>query len=855
MFLYFFGIIGNMKPFHAIAVPHRDILEGRLTMDVFAADLWEVFKGRAPDEYANPNVFFKKTFLTTGLKNLLEIAEKRLRGEGGDPVIQIQTPFGGGKTHSLIALYHKAKEWNANTVVLVGTALDPKDTTLWEELEKQVTGGVEKLKGRIAPGRDKLREILQPALPILILMDEVLEFVTRAAGVKVGETSLAAQTLAFMQELMEVVKTLDKALLIITLPSSLLEHYDEQAEKFFQQLQKIAGRVEKIYTPVRDEEIEEVIRKRLFSDIKLDEAKNIIEEFLNYAEVEKILPAGIDKADYRRRFTRSYPFQPEVIDVLYKRWGSFPTFQRTRGVLRLLSLVVYSLKGSSLPFIRLSDFKLENDEIKRELIKHIGAEYDSVLAADITSKNSNAKKVDKMLSDAYQGFSFGTKAATAIFLCSFSGGIEKGATLNEIKLSCSELGIPSSVIVEVTEKLKDNLFYLQHQAGKYYFTNQPNLNRILLTKMESVKDEDVRVKEFELLKKNISNRFETYIWPSTTKDVADTPKHKLVIMKNFDKELCKRFMEEYGERPRIYRNTLIFLCPLESERTNFENNVKKMLAYQLIEKDKTLKLTNEQLKEVKTNLRDAGKLLKEHIRGFYRLLLVPSKDGFKDIDLGLPTFGAGKKIDEEVYESLRSEGELLEKLSPLIVKEKYLKSDFVETKNIWDSTLKTPGEIRLSSQDVLKESIKEGVKQGIFGIGVLKDGKAECCHFKEKVNVELVEGEVIIKPELCQAEVAKPKVEIEEKEEVKAKLEEKPKVVTIMPKEAYTNIYLKLRVPRGKISDFARMVNFLQSKFEDVELRVEITTKSGSITISEYDDKIREALRQSNIEVEEEKIE
>src|SRR3990172_7486547 len=105
-----------MKAFHTIAVPHQDILEGRLTMDVFAADLWEVSQGRGPDEYRDPETFFRKTYLTEGLKNLLDVVERRLQGKGGDPVIQIQTPFGGGKTHALIAMYHRAKEWDAKPV-------------------------------------------------------------------------------------------------------------------------------------------------------------------------------------------------------------------------------------------------------------------------------------------------------------------------------------------------------------------------------------------------------------------------------------------------------------------------------------------------------------------------------------------------------------------------------------------------------------------------------------------------------------------------------------------------------------------------------------------------------------------
>ena len=207
-----------MTPFHTIAVPHRDILEGRLTLDVFAADLWEVFRGTAPDEYKDPTQFFQKTYQTDGLKNLLSIVEGRLKGQGGDPVIQIQTPFGGGKTHALIAMYHKSSEWDAQKVVLVGTPMRASDT-LWGELEKQLTGKVERFDGLTSPGRDALHGLLSENQPVLILMDEVLAYMTKAAGVPVGDSTLAAQTLAFVQELTEAAAILDQVVLVITRPS------------------------------------------------------------------------------------------------------------------------------------------------------------------------------------------------------------------------------------------------------------------------------------------------------------------------------------------------------------------------------------------------------------------------------------------------------------------------------------------------------------------------------------------------------------------------------------------------------------------------------------------------------------
>ncbi|MFN3699863.1 MAG: AAA family ATPase, partial [Dictyoglomus sp.] len=151
-----------MKPFSMIAIPHRDIIEGRLTMEVFAADLWEVFKGRAPEEYQNSEEFFRRTHRTYGLENLFAIAKNRLQGKGGDPVIQLQTPFGGGKTHSLIALYHKAKEWNAKVVVFSGDkfSVGEQEPSLWEEIERQLEGEPKKLKGFITPGGEKIRELL-----------------------------------------------------------------------------------------------------------------------------------------------------------------------------------------------------------------------------------------------------------------------------------------------------------------------------------------------------------------------------------------------------------------------------------------------------------------------------------------------------------------------------------------------------------------------------------------------------------------------------------------------------------------------------------------------------------------------
>lgn len=852
-----------MKPFITIATPHEDILKGRLTMDIFAADLWQVHTGKAPEEYKNPQVFFRKTYPTAGLRNLLEIARRRLRGEVGDPIIQLQTPFGGGKTHSLIALYHKAKEWNAKVVVLDGTVFDPRDRTLWEEIEFQLSGRVELLQGKVSPGREKLYKLLSENQPLLILIDELLEYTTKASGVKVGDSNLAGQSLAFIQELTTTIRTLDKTLLVFTLPSSILERYDQNAESFLQQIQHITGRVEKVYTPVEDEEVASVIVRRLFSQVDRDKARENIEEFMSYAEREGLFPPDMDKSYYREKFINSFPFQPEVIDVLYKRWGSFPNFQRTRGVLRILALVVHSLIDSQKPFIRLGDIDLKNQEIRRELIRHIGNEYDSILALDITEPDSRAKKVDRSFASAYQPFSFGTRCATAIFMYSFSAGSERGTTLQELKLSCAEVYHSSSIIAEAVEKLKESLFYLSDSG--LFFTNQPNLNRILLSKLDQVDDRYVEEEEKEMLTKYVKkeSKFNVILWPKKTRDVPDTRDLKLIFLREFSEGKIKEFLEYCGEKPRVYRNTLIFLCPFEEDRVNFDRFIREKLAWRLIEEDSGLNLTKEQEKKVKESVKRFEEDSRARLRDFYRRVVIPFGEGLKDINLGIGTYAKDTSLDEEVYNKLKGDGEIIDSINPLVIDSKYLKDDYVKVRNIYELFYTRPGEPRILSEEVLKKAIREGVKQGLFGIGKLEDGKPVCRCFKEDCTVELSEEEVIIKSALCSEKVQEEKREVLKEEgtystssESTSHIESKVQSYTTsaIQREEYVGLFLKVPVPFGRLSDMYNLLRNLNSNFADLRVVIEVHAKGGKISKEDYENRVEETIKQMGIDMNEVQI-
>jgi hypothetical protein len=843
-----------MNAFHTIAIPHSDILKGKFTQDTFAADLWQAYNNKGPEEYRDEQIFFKKTYETEGLKNLLNVINKRTTGKGGDPVIHIQTPFGGGKTHSLIAIMHKAKQWKANRAIIVGTNLESKDK-IWSIIESQLSGKNTELTGNTSPGKTKIFNLLENYQPAVILIDELLEYIVKASGEKIGQSNLAAQTLAFMQELTEVASSLGKISLVITLPSSELEQYDENAEKIFQKLQKVSGRVEKIYAPVNEDEIAKVIRRRLFSTVDLEKAKKIINEFIEYAKNEEILPEGTEASQYRDRFLDSYPFMPEVIDVFYHRWGSFPTFQRTRGVLRILSLIINNLKNSNIPYISLSDINLSKQEIRQELIKFIGQEYNSIIAQDITDTDSGSNKINKNLRDAYKGLKLATKSSTAIFMYSFSGGHEKGANLKEIKRAAISMQNPSSIVTEVISELKDKLFYLQSLNEKYFFSNEPNLNRILLLKSENIKDKEINEKEFELIKSQISGKnFKVYIWEENPSNIPDTEDLKLIILKNEKNETIKKIIQTKGNSPRIYCNTIIFLCPAEHEYSGLNTSIKRYIAFEELLQDKTLNLNKDQIKEIKENLQKEKQNLAENILRAYQYVLLPTKDNFEKEALGIPTYGDIKKLDDRVYEILLN-SKILDNISPFIIKERYLKkNEYVDTKNLLQSFYQTPGELRLASKEVLKKAIIEGVSKGYFGLGEIIDDDIKCNYYNQTPEVYFTENEIIIEQKICLSQQTNVLAEDENqklsdtsiiKTEDINKTFEKDKEILTENKE----IKLKFNIPKGRASDILKLINFLHGKFENVNLS--IYANDGKITQQDYDNVVIETLRQLNIDFEE----
>ncbi|MBC7426824.1 MAG: ATP-binding protein, partial [Bacteroidia bacterium] len=471
-----------MQAWFKNVVPHKDIQDGHLDESIFAANLAEVAAGKGREIYKSPEMFFQKTFFTAGLKNIAKRVVLGLNGgqDANNRVISLQTGFGGGKTHTLISLYHLAK-WGkkainsehtkellattgnpnfdvANIAVFTNTTNDAAQgrkidgitiRTLWGELAYQL-GGItayelirvndEKL---IAP-KGLFKSVLEQCKPALILIDELADYCVSASAVKVEGSTLSDQTISFMQELTEAVSGTDNCVLIATLPASIQEiAASPMSAQILSVLENRITRVGANMKPVEDDEIFEVVRRRLFENLgDADEIEKVISSYsIMYQSLFSEIPPYAIKAEYKERLKKSYPFHPELIDMFRLRWASNPFFQRTRGVLRILAAIVSdlwqrqnSLTGSQF-LIHTSDIVMANIEaLTSQIIILNGSSWDSVINADVSGTSSNAFRIDNDVKELGK-YSITQGIAATILLGTFgSKGQNKGVGIDELKL-------------------------------------------------------------------------------------------------------------------------------------------------------------------------------------------------------------------------------------------------------------------------------------------------------------------------------------------------------------------------------------------------------------------------------------
>ena len=860
-----------------VTIPHKDIKAGKMSEAIFAADLGDVVRSKAPIEYQDARVFSQKTYLTKGLKNLLDNVISCLSGGKGDRVIQIQTPFGGGKTHALLMLYHLIKNKKdlkyieplpelpkgAKVAVFVGTHADAvKGKTPWGEIAEQLGQYnviKEHDKKRIAPGKEILRKIFEASGPTLILMDEVLEYIVKANRAEKLEKITQGQTLAFLQEISEVAASSENCCLVITLPASILEQYDEEAERALQQLQKISGRVEVVYTPAEGVEIYEIIRKRLFENLGDEKIRKEVAQsyFELYQTLGADVPSEVREIEYRTKIEHAYPFHPELIDVLYERWGSFPTFQRTRGVLRLLAEVVADLYGKKItsPLIQSSLIDFRNQAIRREFIKHIGNEYDSIISADIAGENAKAPKIDKELGSEYEKYSIAKGIATSIFLYSFSAGESKETTLPRIRVALLREGIPSTIVGDAVSKLEEELWYLHSERKQYAFRIQPNLNRVLIDKEETITDEKIQEELKGIIQKNAGRALEIYLWPESPEDIPDNKNIKLVILSpNFpyESEKCKKIAAEIFEKAgvgfRVYKNTLFLLSIDNNQYASMHKALRRLLALIEIQNDRSLTKQNQE--EIKRKLKEAEKEIPFKILNTYRHLAVLEKSGINWRDLGIPTVGSEQTICERVIQYLKDEEKLLSRLTPKYILDSAFSKEETEKslKEIYELSLKTPGMPLLESEQVFLDAIKEGVKKGI--LGVREDSEVYYKQdFTPNIDSIVIRGEIA--KNIKEAQETKKGKELEEtmpsSTEVAAEVKEEKKEGIVK------SFSLKAIIPWDRLSNILNgVIRPLKDKGNISQISIEVKAESEEgFDRTTLDTKVKETLYQIGARIEE----
>ena len=632
----------SLTPWRDVIHPNPDVAQGSFQQAEFAADLQQVYDGRARStQYGNPVSFFNHTYITPGIRTLLLNTLKRIADNGGDPVIQTKTGFGGGKTHSLIALYHLVENADALTrsaasgestqtvanirsimeeagidpesdlearvAVLVGTHLAPTDSTttanadplntLWGEMAYQL-GGQEAYeiigdaaRQGTAPGGRQLDELLKSAAPCVILIDELVAYVRNAGA---AQDSIYT----FVQTLTEAVRRNTRTALVVTLPESAIEAGGEGGHEALARLDHLLGRIEATWEPLEVHEAFEVVRRRLFGSV-IDEAERdrTCETYSNmYGRGGRSdYPPEASEQRYLERMKECYPIHPEIFDRLYSDWSSIPRFQRTRAVLRMLATCISRLyiSGDSSPLIMPANLTLNDPAFANEFANLLSGNWAPVLS-EVDSDNSRTDSIDRGSQVFGRVGGAARRIARCVFLGSAPSGSVRGIDRSRINLGVVMPGQGAAVYNDALNRMSGDLYYLYNNDGRYYFHAEENLNKVVADRADSFEDREILDKIRQFMEEAIGRRSNVIVFPDNHDDIPDAEFVRLVIMPP-DKRLPSRSQENdeatpaildvlrnRGDAARVRRNTLLFLCARRDEIRGLERAVKSFLAWHSI---------------------------------------------------------------------------------------------------------------------------------------------------------------------------------------------------------------------------------------------------------------------------------
>ena len=782
-----------LMPWFNNAMPHYDIRSGKLDESVFAANLNDVVNQTGPEVYNNAPTFFAKTFVTDGLRDIANRVVIALNGEQSENrVISLQTGFGGGKTHTMISLYHIARLGsklldiescegllrekvtpkfnsanvavftNNTTDVIQGREIDEELTihTLWGEIAYQLGGkdAYEKVKENdlqmIAPTTSILKPILANNAPAMILIDELADYCVKAKGKIVAKGTLYDQTISFVQTLTEAVSQTEKCVMIATLPESKTEVANsELGSEILQVLNNRIVRVGTNIKPVEDEEIFEVVRRRLFEGFSnLDEISRVAQRYKNtYHNRRTDLPTGSDNLSYINLIKKSYPFHPDLIDMFRLRWGNDSRFQRTRGVLRLLASIVQDLwmRRNSLigpnALIHTSNVNLDElNALTGTITNLMGANWESVMHADVYGSSSNAVKIDSIEADNNIGkFHLTQGLATTILLSSVGGMQNKGLDMKSLK-RCVLMpdAFNHNDIDGALNKLEQVAFYLYSSpiGGKtYWFDGKPNINTLVIQAKSEVSPEEIKNEIINRLRNSLGfvNGLNTLIAPPDNSIPEQKNLTMIILSPDYAvpvdkipahiKNYIHDISENRGTSTRIYRNTIFYLCCTELGKVTLNSKLQGLLGCQKILHDYSTTLDKSDKEELQKRILDYEKKCTDAlIHAYDTVLMYSSKDGIYRYEIKTFASDMSSQISVNMMNEMQEEGKIINSIGRIVLKNNNLyptEDKQISVNSIYESFRKFDDKPKIIGPEAVIRTVNKYCSEGAFKVAVINDGK------------------------------------------------------------------------------------------------------------------------------------
>jgi hypothetical protein len=576
--------LSGLSPWRNVIKPHPDVAQGRYKKAEFAADLAQVARGEGALEYRDPVEFFARTFVTEGMTGLLEQSLRRVCGKDGEPVIQLKTAFGGGKTHSMLALYHMMRGHvnvdkipnikpvleragvsslpKASVAVLVGTAIDPTKAkrpnhmpgitinTLWGEIAAQLAESKGDLKiydiikeadkKGVSPGSETLKNLFDACGPCLILMDELVAYAKKLKTKSELPAGTFDNFITFVQEITEAARASKNSLVVASIPESDIEIGGTAGQETLEAIEHTFGRMESIWKPVAANEGFEVVRRRLFLACEKPDSRDAVCTAFSsmYNENDTDFPTEAKELEYKERITSCYPIHPEVFDRLYKDWSTLERFQRTRGVLRFMAAVVYELwmgNDASL-MIMPGSVPLDVPNVRDELTRHLPENWNSIVDNEVDGKNSTPFNIDKG-SSRYGKHLAARRVARTIMLGSAPISREQalmGIESSRVRLGVVQPGENISIFNDALNALRGSLAFLYNNPSgdRYWYDNRPTLRKTAEDRAQQIAPSDVEY-EIETRLKGLRKEMPfagIHICPNNTNDVPDDQTARIVIL-------------------------------------------------------------------------------------------------------------------------------------------------------------------------------------------------------------------------------------------------------------------------------------------------------------------------------------